>query len=58
MYLWTATIAFPVTVLAFAPTWVAALVAITLLLITTIFARGRSKMYPHGKPDVESVNVE
>jgi UDP-GlcNAc:undecaprenyl-phosphate GlcNAc-1-phosphate transferase len=58
MYLWTATIAFPVTVLAFAPTWVAALVATTLLLITTIFARGRSKMYPHGKPDVESVNVE
>ena len=58
MYLWTATIAFPVTVLAFAPIWVAALVATTLLLITTIFSRGRSKMYPHGKPEVETVNVE
>jgi UDP-GlcNAc:undecaprenyl-phosphate GlcNAc-1-phosphate transferase len=52
MYLWTATIAFPVTVLAFAPIWVAALVALVLLIFTTIFSLGKSKMYPQGKPDM------
>jgi hypothetical protein len=66
MYLWTATIAFPVTVLAFAPIWVAALVALALFIFTTIFSLGKSKMYPQGKqdmgkpdpgkPETESVN--
>ena len=34
LYLWTATIAFPVTVLAFAPWWIALLSAIVLIVIT------------------------
>ncbi|MEN9380296.1 MAG: hypothetical protein RIR99_130, partial [Actinomycetota bacterium] len=58
MYLWTATIAFPVTVLAFAPMWVAAIVAAALLLITTIFSLGKSKMYPQGKPDLGNSEIE
>ena len=58
MYLWTATIAFPVTVLAFAPTWVAATVAAALLIATTLFSLGKSKMYPQGKPDLEKPEVE
>jgi UDP-GlcNAc:undecaprenyl-phosphate GlcNAc-1-phosphate transferase len=58
MYLWTATIAFPVTVLAFAPMWVAAIVAAALLLITTIFSLGKSKMYPQGKPDQGNSEIE
>ena len=53
MYLWTATIAFPVTVLAFAPIWVAALTAIALLVFTVMFSLGKSKMYPDGKPVIE-----
>jgi UDP-GlcNAc:undecaprenyl-phosphate GlcNAc-1-phosphate transferase len=58
MYLWTATIAFPVTVLAFAPMWVAALVAATLLIVTVVFSRGKSKMYQEGKPDLEGAHVQ
>jgi UDP-GlcNAc:undecaprenyl-phosphate GlcNAc-1-phosphate transferase len=58
MYLWTATIAFPVTVLAFAPTWVAGLVAATLLIVTVIFSRGKSKMYQERKPESEGAHVE
>ena len=58
MYLWTATIAFPVTVLAFAPTWVAALVAAALLIVTVIFSRGKSKMYQERKPETEGAHVE
>jgi UDP-GlcNAc:undecaprenyl-phosphate GlcNAc-1-phosphate transferase len=53
MYLWTATVAVPVTVLAFAPVWVAALTAAALLLFTVIFSLGKSKMYPDGKPVTE-----
>ena len=34
MYLWTATIAFPVTVLAFAPWWVATITAVVLAAAT------------------------
>ena len=34
LYLWTATIAFPVTVLAFAPWWIALLSAMVLIVIT------------------------
>ncbi len=43
MYLWTATIAFPVTVSAFAPLWVAALTAVILIAITLMVSR-RSKV--------------
>jgi len=43
MYLWTATIAFPVTVSAFTPLWVAGLVATAMLTFTLIYAkRGKS----------------
>jgi len=43
MYFWTATIAFPVTVSAFAPLWVAALTAAVLIAITLMVSR-RSKV--------------
>jgi UDP-GlcNAc:undecaprenyl-phosphate GlcNAc-1-phosphate transferase len=43
MYFWTATIAFPVTVSAFAPLWVAALTAAILIAITLMVSR-RSKV--------------
>lgn len=43
MYLWTATIAFPVTVSAFAPLWVSSLVAGAMLAFTIHFTRGKSK---------------
>jgi UDP-GlcNAc:undecaprenyl-phosphate GlcNAc-1-phosphate transferase len=43
MYLWTATIAFPVTVSAFAPLWVAAIFAGAMLAFTIFFSRGKSK---------------
>lgn len=43
MYFWTATIAFPVTVSAFAPLWVAALTAAVLTAITLMVSR-RSKV--------------
>jgi UDP-GlcNAc:undecaprenyl-phosphate GlcNAc-1-phosphate transferase len=57
MYLWTATIAFPVTVLAFAPLWVGGVVAMMLLGFTIFFSLGKSKMYPEGKPVLEgSIN--
>jgi UDP-GlcNAc:undecaprenyl-phosphate GlcNAc-1-phosphate transferase len=58
MYLWTATIAFPVTVLAFAPTWVAATVAVSLLIVTVVFSRGKSKMYQESKAESKGVHVE
>ena len=39
LYLWTATIAFPVTVLAFAPWWVALITAIVLVTITVVVSK-------------------
>jgi hypothetical protein len=42
-----------VTVLAFAPIWVAALTAIALFVFTIMFSLGKSKMYPDGKPVIE-----
>jgi UDP-GlcNAc:undecaprenyl-phosphate GlcNAc-1-phosphate transferase len=39
LYLWTATIAFPVTVLAFAPWWVALVTALSLISITLLISR-------------------
>jgi UDP-GlcNAc:undecaprenyl-phosphate GlcNAc-1-phosphate transferase len=39
MYFWTATIAFPVSISAFTPIWVAALVAIAMVIFTWNFAR-------------------
>ena len=45
LYLWTATIAFPVTVLAFAPWWVA-LITVIVLLGTSIFVMKSGKKTP------------
>jgi UDP-GlcNAc:undecaprenyl-phosphate GlcNAc-1-phosphate transferase len=45
MYLWTATIAFPVSVAAFAPLWAAAIFAGAMLAFTIFFSRGKSKSY-------------
>jgi UDP-GlcNAc:undecaprenyl-phosphate GlcNAc-1-phosphate transferase len=45
MYLWTATIAFPVTVSAFAPLWVSAVFAGAMLAFTIFFSRGKSKSF-------------
>jgi len=42
MYLWTATIAFPVVVSAFAPLWVAAIVAGAALAFTIFFSRAKN----------------
>ena len=39
MYLWTATIAFPVVVSAFAPLWVAVVAAGAMLGFTLIFSK-------------------
>ena len=44
MYLWTATIAFPVTVSAFAPLWIAGIVAVALAATSfLISSRGKVK---------------
>ena len=43
MYLWTATIAFPVSVSAFAPLWISAIFAGAMLAFTIYFSRGKSK---------------
>jgi UDP-GlcNAc:undecaprenyl-phosphate GlcNAc-1-phosphate transferase len=43
MYLWTATIAFPVSISAFAPLWVSAIFAGAMLAFTIYFSRGKSK---------------
>jgi UDP-GlcNAc:undecaprenyl-phosphate GlcNAc-1-phosphate transferase len=45
MYLWTATIAFPVSVSAFAPLWVSAIFAGAMLALTIYFSRGKSKSF-------------
>jgi len=44
VYLWTATIAFPVTVLAFAPWWVAVLTAIFFALLSAIVMKVKKKV--------------
>jgi UDP-GlcNAc:undecaprenyl-phosphate GlcNAc-1-phosphate transferase len=43
MYLWTATIAFPVTVSAFAPLWIAGIVALALA-VTSFLVSSRGKV--------------
>jgi UDP-GlcNAc:undecaprenyl-phosphate GlcNAc-1-phosphate transferase len=43
MYLWTATLAFPMTISAFAPVWVAILTAATLMIITIVVTRSGKK---------------
>ena len=45
MYLWTATIAFPVSVAAFAPLWASAIFAGAMLAFTIYFSRGKSKSF-------------
>lgn len=44
MYLWTATIAFPVSISAFTPLWVAAIIFGVLLAFTFIFQRQRPEL--------------
>jgi UDP-GlcNAc:undecaprenyl-phosphate GlcNAc-1-phosphate transferase len=48
MYLWTATIAFPVVVSAFAPLWAAAIVAGAALAFTLYFSRAKNLRAIHG----------
>ena len=43
MYLWTATLAFPITISAFAPIWIAFLVAAILAIITIVVTRNGKK---------------
>jgi UDP-GlcNAc:undecaprenyl-phosphate GlcNAc-1-phosphate transferase len=43
LYLWTATIAFPVTVLAFAPWWVALITVIVLLALSIFVMKSGNK---------------
>jgi UDP-GlcNAc:undecaprenyl-phosphate GlcNAc-1-phosphate transferase len=43
LYLWTATIAFPVTVLAFAPAWIALLTALILFSVSLFVTRFKTK---------------
>jgi UDP-GlcNAc:undecaprenyl-phosphate GlcNAc-1-phosphate transferase len=43
MYLWTATLAFPITISAFAPVWVAILSAAALMTITIVVTRSGKK---------------
>jgi UDP-GlcNAc:undecaprenyl-phosphate GlcNAc-1-phosphate transferase len=45
LYLWTATIAFPVTVLAFAPWWVA-LITVIIFVGTSVFVMKSGKKNP------------
>ena len=44
LYLVTATIAFPVTVLAFAPAWIALLTAVVLAAVTLILLKSKNKL--------------
>lgn len=44
MYFWTATIAFPVSISAFTPLWVAALVFVLLLSFTLFFQQQRPEL--------------
>jgi UDP-GlcNAc:undecaprenyl-phosphate GlcNAc-1-phosphate transferase len=44
VYLWTATIAFPVTVLAFAPWWVAVLTALFFALSSAVVMKNKKKV--------------
>jgi UDP-GlcNAc:undecaprenyl-phosphate GlcNAc-1-phosphate transferase len=44
LYLWTATIAFPVTVLAFAPWWVAVLTALFFALLSAAVMKYKKKV--------------
>lgn len=45
MYLWTATIAFPVTVSAFTPLWVAGVVALAMLAFTLYYSRAGKDLH-------------
>ena len=44
LYLWTATIAFPVTVLAFAPWWVALITVVVLIGISVAVMKTKNKV--------------
>jgi UDP-GlcNAc:undecaprenyl-phosphate GlcNAc-1-phosphate transferase len=45
MYFWTATIAFPVSISAFTPLWVAAIVFAALLTFTLTFQKKRPELH-------------
>jgi UDP-GlcNAc:undecaprenyl-phosphate GlcNAc-1-phosphate transferase len=45
MYFWTATIAFPVSISAFTPLWVAGCVLAVMLIFTILFQRQRPEFY-------------
>ena len=44
MYLWTATVAVPVTVAAFAPLWIAGIVAIFLAILSVVFSKTKRSL--------------
>jgi UDP-GlcNAc:undecaprenyl-phosphate GlcNAc-1-phosphate transferase len=44
MYFWTATIAFPVSISAFTPLWVAGIVFAVMLTFTLIFQKKRPEL--------------
>lgn len=53
MYLWTATIAFPVSISAFTPLWVAGLVLALMLIFTIAFQRQRPEFYKKQQAEVK-----
>ena len=44
MYLWTATVAVPVTVAAFAPLWIAGIIAIFLAILSLVFSKTKRSL--------------
>ena len=44
MYLWTATVAVPVTVAAFAPLWIAGIIAIFLAILSVVFSKTKRSL--------------
>jgi len=55
MYFWTATIAFPVSISAFTPLWVAGVVFAIFLTFTVIFQKQRPELHkPNDKQKVIS----
>lgn len=53
MYLWTATIAFPVSISAFTPLWVAGLVLALMLIFTIAFQRQRPEFYKNLRAELK-----
>jgi hypothetical protein len=51
MYFWTATIAFPVSISAFTPLWVAGCVLAVMLVFTILFQRQRPEFHKAQKAE-------